>query len=73
MIKKLLINMKTDFDKMIHATNVLDVGEFEIFRLAYVCWYGEKLDVCFVESAYSNYFRSHRLPLWVRNYLYNLN
>ena len=50
------------------ASNRLDVGEFQIFQLAYEAWYGCELDPQRLEAIFFDYLINNKIPPWARHY-----
>lgn len=50
------------------AANQLDVGEFELFRIAYRAWHGMDELEHVVDRHFGDYLVSGRAPHWARHY-----
>jgi hypothetical protein len=50
------------------AAGRLEVGEFELFRLAHRRWHGREAEGDALERAFSAYLRGRGTPFWVRHY-----
>ena len=57
-----------DIQDVLMAANLLELPEFEIFRLSYAYWYGEKPTEDQVEKAYIPYMFGGKVPLFVRQF-----
>ena len=57
-----------DTDCVVSAANYLEVSEFNIFRDAYIAWYGKEVPEKQVEKIFVQYLQENRVPFWVRNY-----
>ena len=66
--------IKPDWDdnpkrsKILHAANLLQVGEFQLIQLAYKVWYGENLPEDKINNIFSEYMVSEIIPIWVTAY-----
>jgi hypothetical protein len=58
--------MSSDVADVLEATALLEVTEFEFFRIAYRRWYGREVDDDVLERLYLPYMFHRRVPLWVR-------
>jgi hypothetical protein len=71
LIKTLL---KPDWDdnpkrsEILHAANLLQIGEFQLIQLAYKVWYGEDLPEEKINKIFSEYMLNGILPIWVSYY-----
>ena len=54
------------------AANRLDVGEFQIFQLAYEAWYGGELDPQRLEAIFFDYLINNMIPPRARHYARNI-
>lgn len=50
------------------ASNWLDVGEYQLFQLAYFAWFGEEAEPKFLESCFFDYLLKEEIPSWARHY-----
>lgn len=50
------------------AANRLDVGEFQVFQLAYEAWHGNQLDPQRLETIFFDYLMKNKIPPWARHY-----
>lgn len=50
------------------AAEVLAIGEFELFRLAYRWYHDRTCDEASLRGAFSEYLRHEIVPPWVRHY-----
>ena len=66
--------IKPDWDSspkrsdILHAANLLQVGEFQLIQLAYKVWYGEELPEEKINKIFSEYMVSGIIPMWVTQY-----
>ena len=58
--------MSSDVADVLEATALLEVTEFEFFRIAYRRWYGRAVDDDVLEKLYLPYMFHGQVPLWVR-------
>ena len=66
--------IKPDWDdnpkrsKIIHAANLLHIGEFQLIQLAYKVWYKKDLPEEKINKIFSEYMVTGIIPIWVNYY-----
>ena len=66
--------IKPDWDdnpkrsNILHAANLLQIGEFQLIQLAYKVWYKENLHEDKINNIFSEYMVSGIIPIWVTAY-----
>ena len=66
--------IKPDWDdnpkrsEILHAANLLHVGEFQLIQLAYKAWYDKNLPEDKINKIFSEYMVTGIIPIWVTNY-----
>ena len=66
--------IKPDWDdnpkrsEILHAANLLHVGEFQLIQLAYKSWYKEDLPEEKINKIFSEYMVTGIIPIWVIEY-----
>ena len=66
--------IKPDWDdspkrsEILHAANLLQIGEFQLIQLAYKVWYKENLPEDKINNIFSEYMVSGIIPIWVTAY-----
>ena len=66
--------IKPDWDdnpkrsEILHAANLLQIGEFQLIQLAYKVWYRENLPEEKINNIFSEYMVSEIIPIWVTAY-----
>ena len=66
--------IKPDWDdnpkrsEIIHAANLLQIGEFQLIQLAYKVWYKKDLPEEKISKIFSEYMVSGVIPIWVTYY-----
>ena len=66
--------IKPDWDdnpkrsEILHAANLLQIGEFQLIQLAYKVWYGQDLPEEKINKIFSEYMISGIIPIWVTYY-----
>ena len=66
--------VKPDWDEnpkrseIIHAANLLQIGEFQLIQLSYKAWYGENLPEDKINKIFSEYMVTGIIPIWVTYY-----
>ena len=70
--------IKPDWDddpkrsEILHAANLLHVGEFQLIQLAYKNWYSEDLPEDKINKIFSEYMVTGIIPIWVTDYAQNI-
>ena len=66
--------IKPDWDdnpkrsEILHAANLLHVGEFQLIQLAYKTWFKEDLPEYKINKIFSEYMVTGIIPIWVTHY-----
>ena len=66
--------IKPDWDdnpkrsKILHAANLLQIGEFQLIQLAYKVWFKEDLPEEKISKIFSEYMINGIIPIWVNYY-----
>ena len=66
--------IKPDWDdnpkrsEILHAANLLQIGEFQLIQLAYKVWYKKDLPEDKINKIFSEYMISGIIPIWVTYY-----
>ena len=66
--------VKPDWDdnpkrsEILHAANLLQIGEFQLIQLAYKIWYEEDLPENKINKIFSEYMVTGIIPIWVTYY-----
>jgi len=66
--------IKPDWDdnpkrsNILHAANLLHIGEFQLIQLAYKVWYKDDLPEDKINKIFSEYMVTKIIPIWVTNY-----
>ena len=66
--------IKPDWDdnpkrsEILHAANLLQIGEFQLIQLAYKVWYGKILSEDKINKIFSEYMITGIIPIWVTYY-----
>ena len=70
--------IKPDWDdnpkrsEILHAANLLHIGEFQLIQLAYKSWYSEDLPEDKINKIFSEYMVTGIIPIWVTHYAQNI-
>ena len=70
--------IKPDWDdnpkrsEILHAANLLHIGEFQLIQLAYKSWYSEDLPEDKINKIFSEYMVTGIIPIWVTDYAQNI-
>ena len=54
--------------EILHAANLLQIGEFQLIQLAYKVWYKENLPEDKINKIFGEYMITGIIPIWVRYY-----
>ena len=66
--------VKPDWDdnpkrsEILHASNLLQIGEFQLIQLAYKVWYKQELPEDKISKIFSEYMVTGIIPIWVSYY-----
>ena len=66
--------VKPDWDEnpkrseILHAANLLQIGEFQLIQLSYKVWYGKELPEERISKIFSEYMITGIIPIWVTYY-----
>ena len=66
--------IKPDWDdspkrtEILHAANLLQIGEFQLIQLAYKVWYGQNLPENKINKIFGEYMVTGIIPIWVTHY-----
>ena len=66
--------IKPDWDdnpkrnEILHAANLLQIGEFQLIQLAYKVWYREALPEDKINNIFSEYMVTGIIPIWATHY-----
>ena len=66
--------IKPDWDEkpkrseILHAANLLQIGEFQLIQLAYKVWYNDNLPENKINKIFSEYMITGIIPIWVTYY-----
>ena len=66
--------IKPDWDdnpkrsEILHAANLLHIGEFQLIQLSYKSWYNEDLPEDKINKIFSEYMVTGVIPIWVTHY-----
>ena len=70
--------IKPDWDdnpkrsEILHAANLLHIGEFQLIQLSYKSWYNEDLPEDKINKIFSEYMVTGIIPIWVNDYAQNI-
>ena len=71
--------IKPDWDdnpkrsEILHAANLLHIGEFQLIQLAYKSWYIEDLPEEKINKIFSEYMVTGIIPIWVTYYAQDIS
>lgn len=60
--------IKSDVRVILDASTLLEISEYDFFRLAYLRWHGEPADDRAVEGQFAAYMFREVVPLWVTSF-----
>lgn len=58
-----------DVQSVVYAASVLQVSEFDVFRLAYWEWFGRPAESREMEAYFHRYLGKMQAPVWVRSFV----
>ncbi len=58
-----------DVQAVVYAAAVLQISEFEVFRLAYQEWFGHPAENREMEACFHRYMAATQVPPWVRSFV----
>ena len=61
-------DLRPDIHSVLDAAAILDITEYELFRIAYERWHGDEVDENSLEPFFVAYMFSDVVPLWVRDF-----
>ena len=70
--------VKPDWDdnpkrsEILHAANLLQIGEFQLIQLSYKSWYNEDLPEDKINKIFSEYMVTGIIPIWVTYYAHDI-
>ena len=53
---------------ILHAANLIQIGEFQLIQLAYKAWYNKDLPEDKINKIFSEYMITGIIPIWVTHY-----
>lgn len=56
-----------DLERVMVASRLLQITEFNFFGLAYSCWYGQEIHERSLEYIFAEYMFEDKIPHWVRH------
>ncbi|KPK01457.1 MAG: hypothetical protein AMK71_05465 [Nitrospira bacterium SG8_35_4] len=56
-----------DIDRVMVASRLLQISEFNFFGLAYSSWYGQEIQERLLEYIFAEYMFEDKIPHWVRH------
>lgn len=57
-----------DRAQIVHAANLLEIGEFQFLQLAFAEWYGREMNETEREAFFGSFFLRGNTPLFLRHY-----
>lgn len=61
-------DMGSDVQEVLDASALLEINEFEVFRIAYAGWFGERATDRLIEPFFTDYMFHDIVPSWVRHF-----
>ena len=58
----------SDVWSVLRTASLLSVGEFRVFEIAYLRWFGNKSDEATIETHFIPYMFNDVVPMWVRHF-----
>ncbi len=60
--------LRDDVRSVLNAAALLDITEFELFRLAHRRWHGEEAEARAADRVFAAYMFADQVPSWVRHF-----
>lgn len=61
-------DMRTEVREVLEASALLEITEFEVFRMAYAGWFGKPASDQVIEPFFTDYMFKDAVPVWVRHF-----
>lgn len=61
-------NMRPDVQAVLNTSALLEITEFEVFRIAYRDWFGRRVTDSTIEPFFTDYMFNDVVPAWVRHF-----
>ncbi len=61
-------NMRPDVQAVLNTSALLEITEFEVFRIAYRDWFGKRAADNVIEPFFTDYMFNEVVPAWVRHF-----
>jgi hypothetical protein len=65
--------LNNDAQAVINTAALLQISEFEVFQLAYQCWFGYLAENREIDVLFSRYLINANVPVWVRAFTRQIN
>ena len=59
----------SDADRVANVAGILEVSEFDVFKLAYLAWHAKPARDEHVERLFGAYLMRQDIPVWVRHFV----
>lgn len=60
--------IQLQIEDVLKTAALLDIGEFDVFRIAYVQWHGRNPSDALLEPFFARYLFDSVVPVWVRHF-----
>jgi len=64
--------MEPDIQEVLDTSALLEITEFEVFRIAYHSWYGRTEKDAVLEPFFTDYMFNEVVPFWVRHFTHRI-
>jgi len=64
--------MAPDVQEVLDTSALLEITEFEVFRIAYQSWYGRPEKDAVLEPFFTDYMFNEVVPFWVRHFTHHI-
>ena len=61
-------DMRTEIQEVLDTSALLEITEFEVFRIAYAGWFGKPASDPVIEPFFTDYMFHDAVPIWVRHF-----
>ena len=65
-------NMPPDVQEVLDTSAVLEITEFEVFRIAHREWFGREAEDAEIETYFTRYMFREQVPFWGRHFTHHV-
>ncbi len=68
LLRRIVREVPADVRDVVNTSVLLEVSEFDVFRIAYARWYGQSAHDKLIERHFVHYMFGKPAPFWVRHF-----